>query len=111
MQETSINVSVVDSFDIRANTPGSHHAPGLVVMIDGRQCGFQLPTLGDRVEFRRPDGVVTIGQIEEIKEHGEGRSFFISTLTRADAPIGSVMSWRRTTQSSASRGSQTLVKH
>jgi hypothetical protein len=94
MSDTNvIIVSVVDSFEIKVNTPGSDHAPGVVVVFDGRQCAFLLPTIGSRVELLRPDGSTRRTTVDEIKEHGDGRSFFFAGLTRADAPIGTIVTW------------------
>jgi len=86
-------VSVVDAFEIQAHTPGSKHAPGLDVVFDGRQCRYQLPRIGKEIELLRPDGSTSEAQVEEIKEHGDGRSFFFLALHKSDAPIGTVMSW------------------
>jgi len=89
-------VSVKDSFEVKANTPGSDHAPGLVVVFDGRQCRFEMPPLGAEVELLRPDGIVRKAVVQEQKEHGDGRSFFFAGLRLDDAPIGTVLSWQVT---------------
>jgi hypothetical protein len=85
--------AVKDAFELRANTVGSEHAPGLVVVFDGRQCGYHLPPIGGVVELLRPDGSSGEAIVGEIKEHGDGRSFFFGGLHQDDAPIGTVMSW------------------
>jgi len=86
-------VAILDAFEIRPNTVGSNHEPGVVLVFDGRQCNFNLPALGSQVQLRRPDGSTINAQVVEIKEHGEGRSLFFAGLTRAEAPIGTVASW------------------
>jgi hypothetical protein len=63
------------------------------VIFDGRQCGFELPSIGAIVEFIRPDGETGRATLAEIKEHGDGRSFFFVGLHRDDVPIGSILSW------------------
>jgi hypothetical protein len=89
----NVAVSVTDAFDIKANTPGSNHEPGLVVIFDGRQCRFRLPAIGTSVDLLLPDGQSRSALVAEIKEHGDGRSFFFAALTRADAPVGTILSW------------------
>ncbi|MGA2500439.1 MAG: hypothetical protein ABSH20_22065 [Tepidisphaeraceae bacterium] len=89
-------VSVKDAFDIKAGQPGSSHDPGLVVVFDGRQCGFDLPPLGARIDLLRPDGTTVGATIGEMKEHGDGRSFFLGGLTRNDAPVGTILYWSQT---------------
>jgi hypothetical protein len=89
----SVAVSVTDAFDIKPNTPGSNHEPGLVVIFDGRQCAFRLPALGTLIELLLPNGQSRTVAVSEIKEHGDGRSFFFAALTRADAPLGTILSW------------------
>lgn len=86
-------VSVKDAFEIKANTPGSSHAPGLVVIFDGRQCGFRVPGIGSVVELLRPDGTVQRATVGEIKEHGDGRSFFFEGMKRDEAPVGTIVFW------------------
>jgi hypothetical protein len=93
MGRNIIIVAVKDAFEIKSNVSGSVHAPGLVVVFDGRQCGYHLPSLGGVVELLRPDGSTSEASVAEIKEHGEGRSFFFGGLKQNDAPIGTVMSW------------------
>lgn len=87
-------VAVTDAFEIKANRPGSEHEPGLVVIFDGRQCGFCLPALGSSVSVLRPDGTRGAARVTESKEHGDGRSFFFPGLTKSDAPIGTILSWQ-----------------
>jgi hypothetical protein len=91
MQESL--ASVKDAFEIKAGTAGSNHEAGLVIIFDGRQCGFNLPPRGSRVSLLRPDGASREAVVEEMKEHGDGRSFFFRALTKADAPIGTIVSW------------------
>lgn len=86
-------VSVQDAFEIKPNRPGSNHAPGLVVIFDGRQCGFHLPPLGSAIDLIRPDGSSGRATVQEIKEHGDGRSFFFPSMHRDDAPVGTVLYW------------------
>lgn len=86
-------VAVKDAFAIRPGMPGTDHAPGLIIIIDGRQCGFDLPAMGATVDFVRPDGVSGRAVVEEMKEHGDGRSFFFGSLSKDDIPIGSVVYW------------------
>jgi hypothetical protein len=86
-------VAVKDAFPIRPGLVGSDHDPGLVIIIDGRQCGFDLPSVGDVVDFVRPDGVGGRAEVAEMKEHGDGRSFFFRGLGKDDIPIGSVVYW------------------
>lgn len=85
--------SVIDAFEIKPGTPGSRHAPGLVVVIDGRQCAFRLPRLGATVELLRPDGTKLRVVVSEMKEHGDGRTPFFAGATKATAPIGTVIAW------------------
>jgi hypothetical protein len=92
MEDVAV-VSVTDSFEIKPNTAGSQHAPGVVIIFDGRQCGFQLPPVGSKINLLRPDGSRLIAILGESKEHGDGRSFFIAGARREDAPIGTVVSW------------------
>lgn len=101
-------VSVVDSFEIKPNTPGSQHAPGLVVIFDGRQCAFQLPGVGSAVDLLRPDGVARQAVVGEVKEHGEGRSFFFQGLKCDDAPIGTIVSWQVDTPMKTRGATQTV---
>ena len=91
--ETAV-VAVTDAFAIRPNMPGSDHEPGLIVVFDGRQCGFSLPELGTSVELLRPEGTTFKCAVTEMKEHGDGRSFFFPGLKHEDAPIGTIISWR-----------------
>jgi hypothetical protein len=86
-------VSVKDAFEIKPNVPGSSHAPGLVVIFDGRQCGFELPPVGSTIELLRPDGTSCTAVVSEMKEHGDGRSFFFDGVRRDDAPVGTILSW------------------
>lgn len=86
-------VAVKDAFPIRPGLIGSEHPPGLVILFDGRQCGFDLPTVGEAVEFVRPDGVSGAAVVAEMKEHGDGRSMFFRDLDKDDIPIGSVVYW------------------
>jgi hypothetical protein len=102
-------VSVMDAFEIKPHTAGSEHAPGLVIVFDGRQCSFDLPAIGQIVELLRPDGSNIDAPVGEIKEHGEGRSFFFAGLQREDAPIGTVISWL-TAKSEAARARQHATK-
>lgn len=90
---SNVLVAVTDAFEIKPNRPGSDHAPGLVVIFDGRQCAFRLPPMGSRVMLLRPDGTVASAQITEGKEHGYGRSFFFDGLHDADAPVGTIIIW------------------
>jgi hypothetical protein len=87
-------VSVIDAFEIKTKTPGSRHKPGLVIVFDGRQCSFRLPPVGSVVELLRLDGSRKNATIAESKQHGDGRSFFFAAAKRADAPIGTIVSWR-----------------
>jgi hypothetical protein len=103
-------VAVKDAFEIKAGTAGSNHAPGLVVIFDGRQCGFKLPPLGATVNLLRPDGASQDAVVEEVKEHGEGRSFFLRGLTLAEAPVGTIVSWTPRPASHAGQAG-TLAAH
>lgn len=102
-------VSVKDAFEIKPNVPGSSHSPGLVVIFDGRQCRFHLPPLGSTVDLLRPDGTLRQAVVAEMKEHGEGRSFFFESLTRSDAPIGTVICWPTQPAGSASRSTEAVA--
>lgn len=86
-------VAVTDAFEIKAGRPDSDHAPGLVVVFDGRQCAFRLPSVGSRVMLLRPDGSCASASLAETKDHGDGRSFFFAGLHKADAPVGSILEW------------------
>ncbi len=86
-------VSVKDAFELKANRPYSDHEPGLVVVFDGRQCGFDLPQVGEVIDLMRPDGSTIKAAFTETKIHGEGRSFFFPGMVKEQAPIGTVMYW------------------
>jgi hypothetical protein len=92
-----IAVSVKDSFEIRPGMVGTGHAPGAVVIFDGRQCSFRLPPVGAVVTLLRPDGSAISASVTEQKEHGDGRSFFFGNLRKQDVPVGTIISWERVT--------------
>ena len=86
-------VSIQETIELKANRPGSDHAPGLVILFDGRQCEFKLPLAGSTINLIRPDGTQLAAELGEVKSHGDGRSFFLPGLNKDDVPVGSIASW------------------
>jgi hypothetical protein len=86
-------VSVTDTIEMKPNRPGTDHAPGLVIVFDGRQCGCRLPARGSSINLVRPDGTQLSAPLLDVKEHGDGRSFFLPGWSKRDVPIGTIASW------------------
>jgi len=90
-------VSVTDVLEVKPGFSKIPLEPGVVVFFDGRQCSFDLPTIGQSLEVLRPDGTYHKAVVGVIKEHGHaGRSIYIQGLARHQAPIGSVLYWPAT---------------
>jgi hypothetical protein len=90
-------VPIADSFEIKREH-GLSHALGVVVVFEVPR-NMVIPTVGARVELRRPGAESISLPIREIKDHGSrdatrvGKSFFFEGLTLKDVPQGTELHW------------------
>lgn len=88
-----MDVQVTDSFEIKGRVALEYGASG-VVAVFGLEDTSDPPEPGKPVLIVRPDGWIRRAVMGEIKEHGpNGRSCFLSGLTRSDVPANSHLRW------------------